>query len=172
MCKLIVLDRKTWNHIIVNELFNFQFLTILHWVFNPDLGWEKVEIICIPCIYIFGCLFWVIFFSHTDSTLLKRSAVPQSANFCISYKLRLPGILLICLSVLFLIILGAPTITGTVMVVLRCHIFHFLFPCFILFFNWYIICWHWPINYKAYFSFIALNPHIWSIAFYFLMQIN
>ena len=46
----------------------------------------------------FCCLFWVKFFSHLESTLLKRWAVPQSAIFCFSYKLGLPGILLNCLS--------------------------------------------------------------------------
>ena len=46
-------------------LFNFQFyfwfLTILHRVFTQDLGWGKVVIICILCIYCFWHCFWVIF---------------------------------------------------------------------------------------------------------------
>ena len=60
---------------------------------------------------------------HIDSTLLRIWAVLQrSSFFYISYRLTLPGILIICLSVSFLIIPSAPTITGTVGV-LMCHIF-------------------------------------------------
>ena len=62
--------------------------------------------------------------------------------FFISYSLRLPGILLMCLSILFFTP-RAPTITGTV-VVLRYHIFfYFYFQIFvfsdfiILFDRWY-----------------------------------
>ena len=48
-------------------LFNFQFyfwyLIILHRVFTQDLAWEKVVIICILFIYVFCCLFCVIFFA-------------------------------------------------------------------------------------------------------------
>ena len=81
-----------------------------------------------------------IFRPH-HSTLLK--AVPQNAIFCISCWLGLQGILM-CLSVPFLIIPSAPTITGT-MVVLRCQIFFnlyfevFVFSYFIVFFDCYVI---------------------------------
>ena len=68
------------------------------------------------------CLFWVIFFSHIDCNLLRRWAVLQSENLCISYRPWLLGILLMCLSVSFLIIPRAPTITGTI-VILRKYIF-------------------------------------------------
>ena len=55
--------------------------------------------------------------------LVRRWAVPQSAFFfCISYRLREPGILLMCLSVPFLILPKASNISGTV-VVLKCYIF-------------------------------------------------
>ena len=47
----------------------FQFLTILQGVFTEDLGWGKVMIICI---YVYCCLFWVIFLSHIDSILLIK----------------------------------------------------------------------------------------------------
>ena len=50
--------------------------------------WGKVGIICILWIYIFCCLFWLIFFSY----LLRECAVLQIAIFCISYWMRLPGI--------------------------------------------------------------------------------
>ena len=52
---------------------------------------------------------------------LKRWAVPQNVILGISYRLGLPNILLICLSIPFLIIPCAHTITGT-MVVVRCPI--------------------------------------------------
>ena len=56
----------------------------------------------------------------------------QSAIFYISHRLGFPGILLVHLSIPFLIITSAPTVIGTV-IVLRCHIFLFLFP--VLYFN-------------------------------------
>ena len=46
-------------------------------------------------------------------------------NFCISYRMRLPGILLMCLPVPFLITPGLPQF---LLVILRCDIFQFLFP--------------------------------------------
>ena len=80
-------------------------------------------IICIQFIHLnihlFLCLFWVIYFSHIKGTLHRRWAIPQS-DFC--NRLEVPGNLLMCLSLPFLIILRVPTITGTV-VVLRCHFF-------------------------------------------------
>ena len=53
---------------------------------------------------IFVGSFWVIFFSHIDCILQRKGAVPQSAIFCFSYWLRLPVILLMCLSIPFLIL--------------------------------------------------------------------
>ena len=83
-----------------NFQFYFLFLTILPRVFiqNPgkdskkDPGSGNVVIICILCIHIFGCLFCVIFFNHIDHTFQRRWAVPQSANFRLSYNSGLPGI--------------------------------------------------------------------------------
>ena len=84
---LVLFDRNTWNHIILYKqlilylllllyfLFYFQFLTTLHWVFTQDLAWGKVVIIYILSIYVFCCLFLVIFFSHVDNTLLRRWAI-------------------------------------------------------------------------------------------------
>ena len=95
----------------------FWFLTIIHQVFTKFLGWEKATIVCILCIYIF-LPFWLVFFTHID----RRWVVLQSVTFCISYRLGQPSILLMILSVLFLIIPWALTITGTV-AVLRSHIF-------------------------------------------------
>ena len=122
--------------------FIFWFLTIFHQIFTQDLAWKKVVIIYMLRIYVFCSLFGVIFFSHIDNTL----AVPQSAFFffCISHWLRLPGILLMCLSALFLIIPSDPSITGTV-VALRRHLYSIsIFRSFyllIIFFDWYsIIC--------------------------------
>ena len=86
--------------------------------------------------------------------------------FCFLLQ-RLPGILFMCLSVPFLIISGAPTIT---VVFLRCHIFCFYFQVFIftysiIVFDWFIIiCCLWYINLKTCFSFIVLNHYIWSLA--------
>ena len=74
--------------------------------------------VCILCIYILCCLFWVIFFSYNDRILLRRWALSQSAMFCTWYWLGLPGILQTCLSALFFIIPRASTV-----VVIRCHIF-------------------------------------------------
>ena len=72
----------------------------------------------------FSVFFEWYFFRPIDITLLRRWAAPQSeiSFFSVSYRLVLPGIWLMCLSVLFWNILGAPTITGMV-VVLRCHLF-------------------------------------------------
>ena len=82
----------------------------------------------------FYCLFGMIFFSHTEMSCFVKCI------FCISYRLGLPGIFLMCLSVHHLIILRTPIITGT-MVVLRGHIFFnfyfqvFVFAYFIIFFD-------------------------------------
>ena len=64
----------------------------------------------------------MIFFSHTDPTLLRRGAVPQRAIVRCSYRLGLLGVLIIFLSVLFMIIPKGPIIIDT-MDVLRCHMF-------------------------------------------------
>ena len=94
----------------------------------------------------------ILFFIHTfscffstniDSTLLRRWAVRQSANVCISYWFGLPCISLLCLSVPFLIIKRALTITGTV-VVLRYLIFKFVFLDLCIYLFYYIL---WLINY-------------------------
>ena len=69
-------------------------------------------IICFPCIYVFCCLFWIIFFTHIDTTFLRRWAVLQSAISCILYWLGLSDILSTCWSVPFLIIPWASTFTG------------------------------------------------------------
>ena len=61
--------------------FSFLFLFILFYLF------------IYLCIY-FCCLFSpLLFFSHIDSNLRKERAVPQRAISCISYRLRLIGIL-------------------------------------------------------------------------------
>ena len=116
--------------------FNFQlyfrFLTILHWVFTQDLARGKGVIICILSIYVSCCLFWATFFCHIDSSLLGRWAVPQNAIFCISNRQRPPYILLMNLSIPFLIIPNAPTITGT-LVALKCHISRSLYLLFLLY---------------------------------------
>ena len=79
---------------------------------QQDLGWGRVMIRYIRCIYtFFSCLFRGIFFTHIDRPLLRRRAVPQSAIFSISYRLGMPGIMLMCSSVPFLIILRSFTIT-------------------------------------------------------------
>ena len=76
-------------------------------------------------IYLFFCYpFWLIFFSRIGTIHQRRRADLQRASFCFSYQLELPGILLKYLSVIFLIIPSAPTITGSV-VVLKCHAFSF-----------------------------------------------
>ena len=49
----------------------------------------------------FCCLFWVIFFSHINCLLSWRSAVSQSATFCISYSLWLSAVLLMRWAKLF-----------------------------------------------------------------------
>ena len=69
-------------------------------------------------VYVFVASFGSNFSIHIDSIFLRRWAVMQSA--IIYYWLGLPGILLMCLSISFLIITRFPTIT---MVVLRWHIF-------------------------------------------------
>ena len=86
-----------FSSFLFNFQFYFQFLSILHEIFTQDLAWGKLMIICILCIYAFCCLFWVIFFSYIDSTLLRKGAFPQNANIYISYRLGQMGILLMCL---------------------------------------------------------------------------
>ena len=108
------------GRLLLNFQFYFKFLTILPRVFNQDLAWGNRVIICILYIYVFDAFSLCYFSNHIDKILRKRWAVLQSAMFCISLSLGLPGILLMCLSVPFLIIPSAPTITGTV-VVLKCH---------------------------------------------------
>ena len=89
---------------------------------------------------------------------------------CISSTLGQPFILLMVLSVSFLIIHRAPTITGTV-VILRCQFFffHFLFPGFCIYLYFLIWCNLLTLTYQlevmffvAFFYF--LNHNIWSIA--------
>ena len=81
----------------------FCFLTILLWILTQDLAWGKVVIICIQRVYAFCCLFWLILFSAIDCNLLRRWTVPQEAVFfCIPYRMGLPGILKMCLFVVFL----------------------------------------------------------------------
>ena len=66
-----------------------------------------------------------------------RRGVLQSAISYISYRLGLPGIMFMCLSVSFLIIPSAPIITGMV-VVLKQNKFYFqvfLFTYFTIFFD-------------------------------------
>ena len=95
-----------------------------------------------------------------DDVLLRRRAVLQG-DFFISYRLWLPGILLMFSSTFLLIIPCAPSIISSV-VVLRCHIFLFPDLCIsiswplslsilLIHFDWdVIISWHWtiPNHYK------------------------
>ena len=62
-----------------NVLFYFRFFTICNRILIQDLAWGKVGIISILCIYVFCCLFRVIFFAHIYCTFQRRWAVPQSA---------------------------------------------------------------------------------------------
>ena len=97
--------------------FYFHFLTILHRIFTQDLARGKV------CIYAFSCLFWVIIFWNI--LLSKGNEQFRKVQFfCISYRLALPGILLIYLSVPSLIIPKAHT---NFMVP---HFLHFYFHIF------------------------------------------
>ena len=88
------------------SFFDFQlyvrFLTILHRVFTKDVGGRKVVIIYFTnlCSY---SLLRDIFLIYIDNTLLRRRAFSQSAIFfCISCRLQLSGILLMCLPTPFL----------------------------------------------------------------------
>ena len=63
--------------IIIIQLY-YQFLTILHRVFNQDLAWEKLVILFILC---FIHTFRFYFSYHIDNTLLMRWAVLQSGFF-------------------------------------------------------------------------------------------
>ena len=107
---------------------------------------------------------------HVESILQKRWAVSQSAIFCISYWLELSGILLMCLSVRFLIITSAPTITGTV-VVLRCHIFSISISRFLYLLIYdYLLALTYQL--EIMFFYIVLTLYIWFIAFYFIMSLD
>ena len=95
------------------------------------------------------------FFSHIDKTLIRWTAAPSAIFFVFHIRLTLPGIFLMCLSLPFLILPKAPTITGTVLV-LRCQFFSVSISrflslfYFIIFFDWYvIISWHIHLNYQA-----------------------
>ena len=78
----------------------FRFLIILHRDFSLDLRWRRKMMISIIYIYIFAVsVSW--FFSYlSDSNLLKRWAVLQSALIIMSYRLELTAIFLIYLSYL------------------------------------------------------------------------
>ena len=78
-----------------------------------------------------GHLFWLIFFNQIFTTLLRKWAVPQSAYFRISYSLRTPSTVLMCLFVHFLIIPRAPTITETVVILSNQIFFNFYFHVFV-----------------------------------------
>ena len=106
-------------------LFNFQLY--FQFFYNPSSGvytrpsMKEVSDYMYSMYLCLFYLFWVIIFSHTGSTLLRRWQFCNVQFFSVSYRLGLPGILLMCFSVHFLIILSAPTITGMV-VVLKCHV--------------------------------------------------
>ena len=104
---------------VILLLFSFQiyfpFPTIFHRVLTPDLGWGKSRWLC--TFHAFCCLFWVIFYSHVDSTLLRRgSSSARYSFFCISHRRGLPGLLLMYLFLPFLIISRAPSITDSVII--------------------------------------------------------
>ena len=111
--------------------------------YNPSLGFYPKPRIRVGSyfMYVFCCLYWVIFFTHIDSTLLRRWVVLLSAIFCIPYRLGLSSTSSMCFCLL--IISRAPTITGLV-VVLSCYIFKIFisrsFYLLILLLHSWLIC--------------------------------
>ena len=146
-----------------------------------NLGWGKIVIICIQVFVIFylffffAAFFGCYFFIHTDDILQRRWSVLQRAIFCISYWL---GILSMSLSLLFLMISSAPTITGTV-VVLRFYIFSIsvsrsLYLLILLYsLTDMLLSISTDISIKRHiFLFIVLNYYIWSIVLYFSISLD
>ena len=132
--------------LLLLQLFNFQLyfrlLTILNWEFTQDLAWGEATIICILCIYAFDSSFkWFLPVTLTVP-LLRRWAVSQSATCCISYCLGMPVIFFVCISVPFLIIPRALTITDSFKML---HFFLNLyfkdseFAYFIMFLGWFVM---------------------------------
>ena len=112
--------------------------------YNRVVYYTKIFLILLPrtvfYVSMFFCsLFWLIFFGHTHSTPAKKMSCNTKCvcGFLLflfffflsfvfwflvfSYRLELPSILLMFLSVPFLIIPSAPTITGATF-------FQFLYP--------------------------------------------
>ena len=129
--------------------------------------------------YLYFCsLFCVIFFCYIDSSLQRRGAVPLSAIVCISYRLGLPGIWLMCLSLPFLVIPKAHIISGT-LVVLRWHNFSHSISRFFIYLLYYIL---WLVRYYLlvppnqfegiFFSFIVHSHYKWSVALYFSISLE
>ena len=101
--------------VLISSFFFSRFLTILQCVFTQDLVWRKVVIIYI---YILLPLLGLFFLSNW----LYSPKEISSSNFCISVRLGVLGILLMCLSISFLVIRWASIITRT-QVDLSCYIF-------------------------------------------------
>ena len=74
--------------------------------------------------YVYCYLFWVIFFSNIFSTLQRRWSILQNVIFCVSHRLGLPGISLMCLSIPFFVRPRASIIIGTGLV-LRWHNYYY-----------------------------------------------
>ena len=87
--------------LLFNFQFYFQFFTMLFHVFTQ----EKVVIIWILCIYTFCCFWGGIFFSPIDSNPPKEMSSSVKCSFCITYRLGLQSILLMCLPISFLAII-------------------------------------------------------------------
>ena len=93
---------------IYNFQFYFWFLSNLHCVFFQK-SWKVLNVFCI---FVFYYLFFGVFFSPIDDIPLMNSRA--KCIYCNSYLLGQPGIILMCLSIPFLIILRSITSTGVV----------------------------------------------------------
>ena len=139
--------------IIIIILFRFQlyfrYITTLHRVFTQDLGWGKIEIICI---YIPSILFGVTFPVRLDSSKeMSDSAKCNSSYFTQVATTRYLVKMFICCCFLNLTQYSQYYWHGVSFK--WPHFFQFLFPAlciyffFILLFDWcVIICLHWHIN--------------------------
>ena len=137
-----------------NNIFYFPSLITLHWVFNQDLAWDKLAITCILCIHVFAASFgWyfsvtLILLSYGDEQFHKMQ------DFVFHIGQGLPGILVMCLFVPFLIIPSAPTNTATV-VVFKCLIFSIYFYSLSVFpIPYYYYYYYYYHHYYYYFIFI------------------
>ena len=90
---------QRWILVLASHyLIYFRFLILVHQVFTQYLVWEKVLMQCIQYIYVLQHLSTIFSLSHWYDSHQETNS-PSKCNFCISYWLKLTGILFMSLYV-------------------------------------------------------------------------